>query len=702
MSESEKTYLDILREKTEKENSNRMDSVTFKKLLDAGEIGQIMSEGGLNLTKRQLRLVKQKSKVQVEENIQRRQIELASQPGYMESKMIPLKRKMLEEAFAPKDAIPIENTTASKKGEEYKKKFAASNLKNMMADKKQAEAKSIAKKNSFLSSLKSPSLFGKKQSESLSGGASMESFSLLLKKIDESKKQAHDDKISFEQKQEVIRENRHKEIMNVFLEATKANRKGVGGIKKKVKKEKLPEVQTKPPTEVTKPPTEVIKPPKEVIKPPGPSAAEEAAKKAAEETAKKVREEATKKAAEEATKKAGEKAAQEAAKKAADDAAKKAAQDAARKAEEEAAKKLAEAEAKKQAAKKAADDAAKKAAADTAKKEAEKKAAEEAARRAREEAVKKETAKKVEPTPPAQPVPAKPAGPPATPAQPSPKPADKPTAQKVPDKPIQGVTAPNNYGKFNNKLSFVAFMLPFAQFTSKELGGKIPPEAILSQWALESGWGNALGGKFNYFGIKATGQTNAYWKGEKNLAETSEYFTEQELQNFLAKDSNRKVVRVVGPDPNRPGKTHYRVMDWFRSYQTIGDAVNDKIRVLKMGPYKEVTSAVTPEEFFENLSNSKYQTLGKQYGPRLQQFYNDLKKELPKLNNIDKTTPVEKTSSPGNILNNLSSENASIKRDLSGNQSPAIIIDNNQTNNNRNVYRNPQAPQPNVNPMLGR
>jgi hypothetical protein len=52
-------------------------------------------------------------------------------------------------------------------------------------------------------------------------------------------------------------------------------------------------------------------------------------------------------------------------------------------------------------------------------------------------------------------------------------------------------------------------------------------------------------------------------------------------------------------------------------------------------------------------------------------------------------------------LSNLSKENAGIKRDMTGSQAPAVIVNRNN-NTNTNVTRPQATPERNVNPMLGR
>ena len=103
---NQKTHLQKLQEKTKKENSRKMDATTFKELLDAGEIGLILMDGGTNLTKQQLEQVKKKAKEQSEEKMLKKQMAQAKQPGYAESQLIPQQKKVLENSFSNKSEEP--------------------------------------------------------------------------------------------------------------------------------------------------------------------------------------------------------------------------------------------------------------------------------------------------------------------------------------------------------------------------------------------------------------------------------------------------------------------------------------------------------------------------------------------------------------------------------------------------------------------
>lgn len=234
MSEAEKTYLEILQEKIQKENSRKIDKETFQKLLDAGDLGQIMSEGGLNLTKKQLRLVKEKAKEQSEEKILSKQLEIASQPGYAESILIPLKRKILEESFGVEpdkisDVTPPEksivDTETFKIAKEFKEKLSPSTIKKALSENKGEVSGVKTKKPSFFSSLMKSSSVQKELTPDTELGESPEDFSRLFKKISEQKQNYLLERQNFEIKKQEEEEKRHKKIMSIFSDATKANKK---------------------------------------------------------------------------------------------------------------------------------------------------------------------------------------------------------------------------------------------------------------------------------------------------------------------------------------------------------------------------------------------------------------------------------------------------------------------------------------------
>lgn len=100
----------------------------------------------------------------------------------------------------------------------------------------------------------------------------------------------------------------------------------------------------------------------------------------------------------------------------------------------------------------------------------------------------------------------------------------------------------------NKRAQYVADkMIPI----SKEFGQD--PAIGLAQWAFESGWGSKESGKNNLFGIKATGPTNKYWKGQSSNVNTHEYINGKKMS----------------------------MSDGFRSYDSIDNGIRDYYRLIR-------------------------------------------------------------------------------------------------------------------------
>lgn len=110
----------------------------------------------------------------------------------------------------------------------------------------------------------------------------------------------------------------------------------------------------------------------------------------------------------------------------------------------------------------------------------------------------------------------------------------------------------------------------------------------LAQAALETGWGRAVKGN-NLFGIKASGNTNKYWKGKYFIANTFEYI---------------KGVRV-----NKQCA--------FRQYDSVVDGICDRnLLFLRNKRYANVLIAKTPEEQAKEIKKAGYAT-GLKYAEKL-------------------------------------------------------------------------------------
>ena len=106
---------------------------------------------------------------------------------------------------------------------------------------------------------------------------------------------------------------------------------------------------------------------------------------------------------------------------------------------------------------------------------------------------------------------------------------------------VDSTKATNNEKKsFSSVEDFVSTIWPYAEKAAKELG--IPTETLVSQAALETGWGKYMmqgaNGQpsYNLFGIKA----DSRWDGDRVSVQTTEYrdgVVQKERANFRAYDS---------------------------------------------------------------------------------------------------------------------------------------------------------------------
>ncbi|NOQ94833.1 MAG: flagellar assembly peptidoglycan hydrolase FlgJ [Methylophaga sp.] len=156
--------------------------------------------------------------------------------------------------------------------------------------------------------------------------------------------------------------------------------------------------------------------------------------------------------------------------------------------------------------------------------------------------------------------------------------------QIIQAKPIASVqpVAISNELTFDSPESFVQQLLPLAKQAADKIG--ITAEAILSQAALETGWGqhvikNADGSSsHSLFNIKA----DSRWQGERTVTGTVEY---------------RDGVAV-------------KEQAHFRTYESYQDSFNDYVDFLQTQPrYQDALKHVdNPEKFIEGLHKAGYAT----------------------------------------------------------------------------------------------
>jgi flagellum-specific peptidoglycan hydrolase FlgJ len=120
-----------------------------------------------------------------------------------------------------------------------------------------------------------------------------------------------------------------------------------------------------------------------------------------------------------------------------------------------------------------------------------------------------------------------------------------------------------SYGGYKNRQEFTNAMMPWAQKAAVEL--KVPAEAILAQWGLETGYGKAgaVQGQFNYGNIQGT-----YRPSEPGL------------------------------DAGAPRN--------FIKYNSMDDFVNDYVKQLKNPRYGLGKENLASQQFFEKLKAGGY------------------------------------------------------------------------------------------------
>ena len=162
--------------------------------------------------------------------------------------------------------------------------------------------------------------------------------------------------------------------------------------------------------------------------------------------------------------------------------------------------------------------------------------------------------------------------------------------------------------KFESPEHFIQQLYPAAEKIAKEMG--VSPKAIISQAALETGWGKFMihneadeqgikDNSFNFFGIKA----DSRWEGDKVSVTTHEY---------------------------RDGKRVTEKAD-FRSYPSIEAGLKDYSNFLKAERYeKAIAAGLNVEEYAKQLQQAGYAT-DPQYAQKISRIANSdvMKNSIP-------------------------------------------------------------------------
>jgi flagellum-specific peptidoglycan hydrolase FlgJ len=144
--------------------------------------------------------------------------------------------------------------------------------------------------------------------------------------------------------------------------------------------------------------------------------------------------------------------------------------------------------------------------------------------------------------------------------------------------------------------NFVKAYLPFAQQTEQKTG--ISKIAILTQAALESGWGKYAPGNM-FFGVKDTDGIN----GNEQLLTTTEYSRRADLKFPV-------IISVTPIIKNGQKYFKYLVKDYFRKYKTPEECFTEHTNFFfKNSRYaKALEVKADYNRFFEEIHNAGYAT----------------------------------------------------------------------------------------------
>jgi hypothetical protein len=253
-----------------------MDQQTFEELLEAGEIGLILMDGGKNLTKEQMERVKSLGRKQSREKLLDMSMELANKPGYSDFMSLPLVSTIMSGRRKPETTEDMEKS-ASVSGAESPKKSAIKKRKEKTPNKNpdaSSVSPGVARPLKFMDS--DTDILGKMYNQ------------MRNDRTDYLKKLVEEDK--YEKKLENMKNDQTKELIDIFSGKTKTKKrisvKKTEQAKTETKKqtEKAIEKETKKEVEQTK---------KEVEK----KVTAEVEKKVTPEAGKKITAEAIKEAA---------------------------------------------------------------------------------------------------------------------------------------------------------------------------------------------------------------------------------------------------------------------------------------------------------------------------------------------------------------------------------------------------------------------
>lgn len=201
---------------------------------------------------------------------------------------------------------------------------------------------------------------------------------------------------------------------------------------------------------------------------------------------------------------------------------------------------------------------------------------------------------------------------------------------------------------FNKRTEFIDKLRPIILKELEESGIDISDEnkeryadILLSQLALESGWGKKPSGKNNYGGIKAPTEIDKETgkRVPKDKEHAKEVITTEILNGNLKKYPKLRDRVVEEPYQQTSGRWKYKLKDWFKSYDSIEDFVDDYVNLLNKNWSNAMNgeSDLSDEELIEYYaSNLKKGSNGGSYYTSDVDEYTDLLNKIYKRIKLDK------------------------------------------------------------------
>ena len=254
-------------------------------------------------------------------------------------------------------------------------------------------------------------------------------------------------------------------------------------------------------------------------------------------------------------------------------------------------------------------------------------------------------------------------------------------------------------GVFASSQAFASTMYPYAKQASEKLGGKIPPEAILGQWAGESSSGKSVSAPFNYAGIKA-GKNDK--KGDYVL--TEERYTDKQIKQ--AEAAGETLYKVLGPADTitkkgrqvtvdewfgkgsmekaaSEGKKWVQVKSYFAKFDNFEEFTDRYVQFLSSDRYKKARESNEAGQFGLEVAKAGYATASAdKYSQHIAEY--------------------AKNYNSGEKINQSSKENADGKKELNTQQAQSqqnINVINQNTN--QTEQKIPDKPN-DTNPLLAK